>query len=1092
MSLGTTRDRLQLPESLQTQLHEFRRRVWSIKMVEAGCGALFGLVVAFLLMFAIDRVFDAPAFVRAGLFILALSGCAIVPLAVHRWVWGNRHLEQLARLLTRKHPHVGDQLLGIIELARDDAEQARSRTLCAAAIQQVALDARKRDFRDAVPNPRHRLWSMLVTVPTVVALVLAVVFPGAAANAWARVLAPWKETPRYTFAALEPLRGELIVPHGEPFPVSLTLKDKTLSRPGKGVVQLGAQEPVTAMLRDGRYDFDLPAQISAARLKIRIGDYMQTVRVEPKLRPELNSVAANYLLPDYLGRREPETRDVRGGVISLVNGSQARFSVTASRALASASVDGQSVTPAGAVVNSPTIAVDGARRVEFRWQDEFGLTGREPFALNVNGREDEAPSLTIEDLPRQKVVLDSEVLSFKIRSRDDFGIKRVGLEWQGIENAVVKTPAKGERLLAAGGYDKETLETSGTFSAKSLDIEPQPIVLRVFVDDYFPGRERVYSPPHTFYILTAEQHAIWLTEQMSKWHRQALEVRDREMQLYETNKQMRELSQDELDQPDTRRRIEGQATAERANGRRLTNLTATGEDLVRQAMRNPEIGVGHLEKWAEMLQILKDISSNRMPSVADLLKQASQAPQMAANTPPAQKRPAAGMVRDTRSGTGAPPPSDGKPKPVVPAVVDRESSQQPPAKPKEGDDQPPPPNKSNPTLRLPVTTVMGNGGGKKKTPPPPAGETLDEAVQEQQDLLAEFEKIAEELNRVLANLEGSTLMKRLKAASRLQYTVGGRISDQVGDTFGLTGTLVSGKPAKVLDEMSNQEAKASLDVSNIMDDMHSYFERRRFVKFKNVLDEMRQADVVGALRQLGDDVRKENGISIAQCEFWSDTLDRWAEDLVDPACCGACPGCKSKGSLPPSIVLEVLQILEGEVNLREETRVAEQARPALAAEEYKRQAGKLSEAQAELRDRVEKVIERIRDLPEGEQNFPKEIQLLTLVAQVMTDATGILARPDTGREAIAAETEAIELLLQSKRINPKRGGGGGSSPGGGGGGDTTDSALSLVGNGVNDKEVREDHGISQATGDAGPSLPEEFRAGLDEYFNRLERKPGRE
>ena len=34
-------------------------------------------------------------------------------------------------------------------------------------------------------------------------------------------------------------------------------------------------------------------------------------------------------------------------------------------------------------------------------------------------------------------------------------------------------------------------------------------------------------------------------------------------------------------------------------------------------------------------------------------------------------------------------------------------------------------------------------------------------------------------------------------------------------------------------------------------------------------------------------------------------------------------------------MLEVLQILEGEVNLREETRVAEQARPALAAQEYR-------------------------------------------------------------------------------------------------------------------------------------------------------------
>ena len=196
--------------------------------------------------------------------------------------------------------------------------------------------------------------------------------------------------------------------------------------------------------------------------------------------------------------------------------------------------------------------------------------------------------------------------------------------------------------------------------------------------------------------------------------------------------------------------------------------------------------------------------------------------------------------------------------------------------------------------------------------------------------------------------------------------------------------------------------------------------------------------------------------------------------------------------MPPSIVLEVLQILEAEINLREETRVAEQARPALPAEEHKQQATKLSGTQAELRVRIDKVIERIRELPDGESEFGKEIKLLGLVSEVMNEAVEILARPETGRPAIAAETEAIELLLQSKRINPRAGGGGGSSPGGGGGGTTQDSALSLVGTGANDKEVREDRGVSQATGDAGPSLPEEFRAGLDEYFNRLERGPRRE
>jgi hypothetical protein len=193
--------------------------------------------------------------------------------------------------------------------------------------------------------------------------------------------------------------------------------------------------------------------------------------------------------------------------------------------------------------------------------------------------------------------------------------------------------------------------------------------------------------------------------------------------------------------------------------------------------------------------------------------------------------------------------------------------------------------------------------------------------------------------------------------------------------------------------------------------------------------------------------------------------------------------------LPPSLVLEVLQVLEGEVNLREETRVAEQAKPALTAEDFGKRAGALTETQVGLHKRVDKVIDRIRELPDAEEDFAYEINLLGQVGGVMGEAAEVLGRPETGTPAIGAETEAIELLLQSRRINPKGGGGGGRNPGGGGTGQTNDSALALVGGGVNEKEVREDRGVAQSTGNAGRALPEEFRAGLDEYFNRLEKGP---
>jgi hypothetical protein len=470
-----------------------------------------------------------------------------------------------------------------------------------------------------------------------------------------------------------------------------------------------------------------------------------------------------------------------------------------------------------------------------------------------------------------------------------------------------------------------------------------------------------------------------------------------------------------------------------------------------------------------------------MPSVADLLKKGAQAPTVAGNPMPAKSSPTVGQVRNSAAGT--PSKTDAEPKkgPVIPSIADTESSQQPAdGKAAEGAANAKP---KAPRLGLPVTTLIGSS----KNPPnnTPAGEKVEQAVKEQKDLLAEFQKVADELNNILANLEGSTLVKRLKAASRAQYRVSGRINEQLNDTFGRELARAPETPRKTFAELQQQELKSSQDVSYIMDDMQAYFERRQLVAFKTVLDDMRTQDVIGSLRKVGDDLPKDHGVSMSQCEYWSDVLDRWAEDLVESCKGGAC-NCPSRSSLPPAIVLEVLQILEGEVNLREDTRVAEQAKVALEAQKYTDKATRLSERQKELADRVSKVIDRIRELPDGETEFAPEIGLLGAVNGVMGEATEILAKPNTGSPAIAAETEAIELLLKSKRINPKAGGGGGANPGGGGGGTTNTAALTMVGAGVNQKEAREDRGITQTTGQTGPSLPEEFRTGLNQYFSRLE------
>jgi len=146
----------------------------------------------------------------------------------------------------------------------------------------------------------------------------------------------------------------------------------------------------------------------------------------------------------------------------------------------------------------------------------------------------------------------------------------------------------------------------------------------------------------------------------------------------------------------------------------------------------------------------------------------------------------------------------------------------------------------------------------------------------------------------------------------------------------------------------------------------------------------------------------------------------------------------------------------------------------------------LGYTQTQLNTRTQSAQSDIEALPDGASKFPKEIHLMQEVSSVMDDAEGILYQPNTGPQAIAAETEAIELLLQAKRSG-KGGGGGGSNPGGGGtAASASEAALADLGPGSDGDAVVAARPVGQATGKAGREFPEEYKTGLDQYFSLLE------
>ena len=1080
--------RIALPASLDAQLKQFRSRLRRLKMVEAAGIAVFAVLIGFLILFAIDRWIDPPNWARWLVFAGSAIGVATLPLWFQRWVLRYTSHASLARLMSRKLPALGDSLLSAIELSANPHEQNRSPELCRAALEQVAAETQQRNLDQAAPDVFHRRWWVMASLAGAASLLMFGLYPSAAWNAWTRFSMPWSSIDRYTFAQLGDVPREWIVPHGESVALSIPITEASAWKPEKAKLWLSNLPVMESPLSNDSYRFELPPQIQPSRIRVHVGDARPNIQLIPTLRPELLSASANIELPEYLQRNESLEKDIRSGVLSIVEGSKMRIHGKTTRSLDKARLDGADLEVAGDGFRSQSWNDAESRSHEISWLDEYGLTAKSGFQLQVNVLPDEEPTIFAEGLPRSKVLLDSEQLKFQLHGSDDFGIRQVGMEWRTLPGVPNLQPMQGEWILTAGGPTRDRLDADAIFQATALKIEPQPIELRLFIEDYLPDRPRVYSAPHVLYVLNASDHAMWVLQQFNRWQREAMEVRDRELQLLEVNKKLRSMSAEELATEENRKLIETQAAAEQANARRLAGLTNRGEELLKQAARNSEIGVGHLEKWAEMQKILKDISSNRMPSVSNLLKQAAKNAKEAAPSSPNSAEPPkmAGSNRSEAASGKSNSEEAAKAPPAAPRVVDAESSQQPVDPVDAGDAKKKP---SAGSLRLPTTTVVGAAPKKKPDEPPPnSPAAVEEAVEQQMALLEEFDKVSEELNKIMANLEGSTLVKRFKAAAREQIQVADATSETLSDAFGLRAKRVPSEQKKTLEQLSSRETNALTSVGQIIDDLEAFYERRQMVKFRDVLEDIKKEDPMDGLRRLSQTVVEQQGIAIAEAEFWSDTFDRWAEDLVDPACKGQCPGSKSKASLPPSIVLEVMQILEAEMNLRDRTRVAEQSKAANTEAQYGQMVEELVTTQSSLRDRIVAVGEKIEDLPEASEQFAKEIQLMHQVESVMNDAVNILGRPETGRAAIAAETEAIELLLASKRINPKGGGGGGANPGGGGSGDTSDAAIAMVGPGVNDKEVRQDHGIEQATGTTGSGLPEEFRHGLDQYFERIDRR----
>jgi hypothetical protein len=632
-----------IPESLRRQLEDFRKQLWRRKVMEALAAGLIGLLVSFLLIYGLDRIWQTPGWAR---LLILLGGVSLfggfAPYWLHRWVWGHRREEQLAKLIAKRYPGLGDRLLGVIELqGQDEAGDSLSPRLRAAAMEVVAAEAGKRKLDEALPVPRHRKWALAALALLVVASAAFLATPKAGLNALERWLKPFSDVERYTFTQLEKPPGYLAVPYGEAFEVALTLAKTSEQRPAYARGQYALQPEIGAKLDGDRYVFRFPGQQEKGTVIFRIGDLRHPLVVEPLQRPSVLSTRAFVAAPDYMSLPD-RIVELTTGELSLVEGSVVSFEMDMSRGVRSGSygpgkASGENLA-AGFEPMSGALEILGRKakttelrvgqvpfELPFTWVDEFGLSGGSDYRLRIDAVKDAPPVAYTQGLERQKAILPEESMDFEILCEDDFGLKEVGIEWQSLVTTPGEVPEiTGDLILAKGAPEERRIMKPVVFSPAAFGIGPQRLALRAFSEDLYPGRGRVYSESIIVYILTREEHSQLLKSQFDRAISELEDLARKELNLLDENKRLDDLEAEDLEKEENRKRLDAQEQAESENAQRMEDLKERMEEVMKGASRNGEIDKQTMKKMADALKSMQELAEKDIPEVRDELREAQE------------------------------------------------------------------------------------------------------------------------------------------------------------------------------------------------------------------------------------------------------------------------------------------------------------------------------------------------------------------------------------------------------------------------------------------------------------------------------------
>lgn len=901
-------EQIAIPADLRKQLAQFQKALWRIKVTEAILAGVFGLIVSFLLVFLLERFFPIPPLFRLAILLAGTSLAAIfAPYWVRRWVYGHRREEQLARLISKKFPKLGDRLLGIVELQdQHETREALSPELREAAMIHVANQAAKRDMNEALPYSRHKKLAIGVAAG-VAAIILGVAMsPKAGGNALKRWLMPLSDTEHYTFTQFDvsKMPNPKVVALGEAFTFEAPLKTDSDEKPATARARYNQQDWIEASLgEDDVYRFEFTGQEDRGDITIEAGDASLDIEVSPNVRPGVQGFEALITLPEYL-QLEARNVDIRTGSLTALEGSKVVLKGTFTREIASATArlepepldefeeiddsapieaatpgeiaeaeakakaDAEALAEAkklpdprdlGLQIKGRTVSSEAVElgkfhaKVPFTWTDVMGLAGAASFKVGIETSQDMAPTSYIQGIERNIVILAEETLKFDIVNEDDFGLQEIGIAWKGeLTKATEEQPAGGSIILKKGSPSSSRLSERVLFSPQTYGIAPQKLQLMAYTLDYKPGRGRIYSEPINIYILTREEHAQILKSRFDRIISELEDAARKEMNNLDANERLdKSQSAEDLQNEDNQEKLAEAEEKETENAEKMKEIAKKMEEIFKDAARNGELDNKTMKDMADALKNMKELGEDDLPEVAEQL---------------------------------------------------------------------------------------GEAQNQKSTPEKTEAD-LKKAIEKQKAALKKMQETIEKTNDANQNFEASTFVNRLKKASTDEDGIANSLHSAArGETEGAVLDILGATPGsddmdpvhtRLLKELTKTQRVTASDVRWIQEDLERFHARTQKPIHKEIYEAMAKSLIGENLERLRRFIAKNRTFTSAEeASEWAETLKKWAEKLEGPKDDGGGGGGGGGGGSPEDkdfeFMLKVMRMVQAEQDIRSRTRSLEQ------------------------------------------------------------------------------------------------------------------------------------------------------------------------